>query len=273
MVVVKFRVRVDSHGSDNGGMRGQRHWLRRTRCFRSIQKAGKMSKISMFLGRTVDCTGGGIRGRALARWSPGSLNPRAGKEWCSSVLAVALAVPFATSASAADFRNHVPGPDPKLPPSNSVVGGPQDAAPPPISVCSGRLAIGQIVELVANAPDGNSALRIGTLGRVLSADGLAVLVEFSGLTAGHDGMGWAKTPVIANVGSNRWWVQCDDVVAQPNPRPAQDGAVVVVGVLGAQAANARAKSRIKLWNTPLCGVVATTESRTQDPRHPPAGPR
>ena len=188
-----------------------------------------MSKISMFLGRTVDCTGGGIRGRALARWSPGSLNPRAGKEWCSSVLAVALAVPFATSASAADFRNHVPGPDPKLPPSNSVVGGPQDAAPPPISVCSGRLAIGQIVELVANAPDGNSALRIGTLGRVLSADGLAVLVEFSGLTAGHDGMGWAKTPVIANVGSNRWWVQCDDVVAQPNPRPAQDGAVVVVG--------------------------------------------
>ena len=205
--------------------------------------------------------------RAMARSDDrvgDNLLGRGGGLWRARAMALAtIALPLSMPAGADDFRNRVAGPEPTVPVGRSFGDEPQqDTEPPRILVCSGEFVVGQIVELRTEAPDGNLGLPAGAVGRVLSADGTALLVEFGGFSGGHDGRGWARTPVIANNGSNRWWVRCDDVVDQPDPQPMQDGASVVVADFlsgptdaGAGTSYTAALAEMGVSSTPLANLA------------------
>ena len=156
------------------------------------------------------------------------------RAWLAAIVGVACIV---SSATAENFRNTraKPGAPRDFVQSPSVAPLGDDGAgdilaevPEAIGVCNGGLQLGSVVSLTTTLPVARGQLQPGALGRVVAGDGSSVLVEFSGFTGGHGGNGWSTSPVIADVGTSRWWVECSQV-APWNGVPAGAAGGLVVG--------------------------------------------
>ena len=88
-------------------------------------------------------------------------------------------------------------------------------AQPVDCTCSGIFHVGQRVKAVVNNPDGNPEITVG-LGGTVKGGTLAsppLLVEWDGITSGHNGNGFCNCPLGCSATSPLgWFVQCNEVV-------------------------------------------------------------
>ena len=144
---------------------------------------------------------------------------------------------LASAASAENFRNSRAKPGvPRdfvqvasvVPPADDAAGDVLPTVPDAIGVCGGGFEVGEVIALHTTQPIARGRLHPGSVGRVVAGDGGSVLVEFSGFVGGHGGNGWSTSPVIADVGTSRWWVDCTQIVPWNGP-PIESATGLVVG--------------------------------------------
>lgn len=79
--------------------------------------------------------------------------------------------------------------------------------------CGRAWRVGDIVSASVDHPSGLECVMTGSLGRLVSsAEGGELLVSWFDVHCGHDGNGNAVTPLTANDGNGRWYVDCSEVV-------------------------------------------------------------
>jgi hypothetical protein len=122
-----------------------------------------------------------------------------------SLLLAALS--FSASAFAASGNNMSRPSSQFLRATKQVVGQRVDC------VCGGQFHVGDRVQLLVNAPDGNTSLVTGQTGTVVSgAPGTPpLLVSWDNFQDGHNGNTLAQCPSTSLPDSSGWYVDCTDV--------------------------------------------------------------
>jgi cysteine-rich repeat protein len=80
-------------------------------------------------------------------------------------------------------------------------------------VCGGAYEVGQRVRSTVDSPDGNVEIEIGHAGTVKGGSDPYILVEWDGITTGHDGNGFCTCPSGCSATPPLgWYVACSDIV-------------------------------------------------------------